>query len=56
MKEEIFADDINNAAANATNKLCELLDIDDNGWEVVYNKLLEVLSELKGYPEYGNYN
>lgn len=53
---EIFMDDIVNAASNAACKCQSQLNFDDKSWEKVYNKLIEVLEEVCGSPEYRNYN
>ena len=53
---EIFMDDIINASANAVTKLQIQLNFDDKSWETVYHKLIEVLSEVCGEPDYRNYN
>lgn len=53
---EIFQDDILNCAANATNRICETLHIENNDWEKIYGKLIEVLNEVCNEPPYRNYN
>lgn len=54
--KQIYADDINNASANATSKLCELLNIEDKHWEKIYNTLLNTLNEILEHPDYKNNN
>lgn len=53
---EIFMDDIINAASNSATKLQTQLNFSDQSWEKVYNKLIEVLEDVCGNPEYRNYN
>lgn len=53
---EIFADDIINAASNSATKLQMQLNFSDQSWEKVYNKLIEVLEDVCGNPEFRNMN
>lgn len=52
---DIYMDDVINVSANLTNKAAESLHLDDKSWEKVYNKLIEVLEEVCGNPEYRSY-
>lgn len=55
-KRILYMDDIINTASNAASRCQSQLNFDDKSWEKVYNKLIEVLEDVCGNPEYRNYN